>query len=90
MNKENVQDIGKVSDAIFGLRPVTFHEENMQRYGLIPEEVELVFPDLIVYNAEGEPQTIRYDVLSVLCLNEIKRQEIVIQKLIRRIERLEN
>src|SRR3984957_3053974 len=92
-DKENVQEIGMISEDIFNLRPVAFNYRNdsakVQQYGLIAEEVELVFPDLVTYNEEGEPESIKYDILLILCLNEIKRQKMVIQKMIKRIEKLE-
>ncbi|MCI0404036.1 MAG: hypothetical protein L0212_11005 [Acidobacteria bacterium] len=45
------------------------------QYGLIAEEVAEVMPELVVYDAEGQPQTVQYHVLPALLLNEFQRQE---------------
>jgi hypothetical protein len=44
------------------------------QYGLIAEEVAKVFPELAVMNAEGEPETVKYQDLSVLLLNELQKE----------------
>ena len=33
-----------------------------------------VFPDLVVYNEEGQPETVKYRLLSTLLLNELQKQ----------------
>jgi len=40
---------------------------------LIAEEVAEVFPDLVVYDEEGLPFTVKYHLLSSMLLNELKR-----------------
>jgi len=52
-------------------------------YGLIAEEVAEILPDLVVYDDEKQPFSVKYQDLPVLLLNEIK-------KLIKRIEVLES
>ena len=44
------------------------------QYGLIAEEVAEVFPDLAVLDAEGRPDTVKYQDLAVLLLNELQKQ----------------
>ena len=39
-------------------------------YGLIAEEVAEIFPDLVVYDEEGQPFTVKYHLLSSMLLNE--------------------
>jgi hypothetical protein len=51
-------------------------------FGLIAEEVEKVFPELVVHK-DGQPETVRYHELPALLLNEI-------QKLVKRVEFLES
>ena len=48
-----------------GARPVEF--------GLIAEEVAEIYPDLVVYDEEGEPYSVRYHVLAPMLLNELQR-----------------
>lgn len=35
----------------------------------------LALPDLVVYDEEGQPETVQYHKLSVLLLNELQRQK---------------
>jgi len=84
--KENVQDMADSSNAVMNLRPVNFNfkadKTKEKQYGLIAEEVNDIFPDLVLYNNEGMPESVKYHELPILLLNEIK-------KLAKRIEQLE-
>jgi hypothetical protein len=78
--KEDIHDMDNVSQRLFQLRPVTFRYTQAfaggakpVQYGLIAEEVAEVFPELAVMNAGGEPETVKYQDLSVLLLNELQR-----------------
>ena len=70
--------MGKTSEAIFSLRPVTFHykgdETNLPCFGLIAEEVAKVNPDLILLDKEGKPQTVRYEQVNAMLLNEFLKE----------------
>ena len=61
------------------LRPVTFHYKadanGPVQYGLIAEEVEKLFPDLVVRGADGTVRSVRYDELSAILLKEIQTQQ---------------
>jgi endosialidase-like protein len=63
---------------IYKLRPVTFaynqDASETRQYGLIAEEVEKVFPEIVVNDENGQPFTVQYHVLPVLLLNEIQKQ----------------
>jgi hypothetical protein len=78
--KEDIQDIGDGSSALMKLRPVRFHYKQdvdpsgVEQYGLVAEEVAKVYPDLVVYDEKGEPQTVRYHFVNALLLNEVQRQ----------------
>lgn len=80
--KEDVEDLGAVSRRLFDLRPVSFRYRpeyddgsGMLQYGLVAEEVEEVFPELVLRGRDGRPESVRYNLLSVLLLNELQRQE---------------
>lgn len=80
--KEDIRDLGSGSRGLSRLRPVTFRYiqpgidgSSRRDYGLIAEEVAAVFPDLVVYDADGRAQTVQYHELSVLMLNELQRQQ---------------
>lgn len=45
------------------------------QYGLIAEEVDEVFPAPAVREEDGSAYTIRYEMLPVLLLNEMKKQK---------------
>jgi hypothetical protein len=80
--KEDIEDMAGASAGLLSLRPVTFRYkqafENGNKpiqYGLIAEEVAEVFPDLVVYDEDGEPETVKYRLLSTLLLNELQKQQ---------------
>ena len=66
--------MGKLSEAIYSLRPVTFRykgdETDLPCFGLIAEEVAKVNPDLILLDKGGKPQTVRYEQVNAMLLNE--------------------
>ena len=76
--------MGASTDALMNLRPVTFKYKNDERgttqYGLIAEEVENVYPELVTYDADGELETVRYSMLTSMLLNEIQKQSAELQK----------
>lgn len=80
--KEDIEDLGSVSRRLFELRPVRFRYapeyddgSRLMQYGLIAEEVESSFPELVVRDTHGQVETVRYHLLSVLLLNEVRRHE---------------
>jgi trimeric autotransporter adhesin len=94
--KEDIRDMGDASAAVLRLRPVTFrytpeHDDGTHRtrYGLIAEEVADVLPALVQYTAAGEPQTVRYQELPAMLLNEVQRLHRTIQTEEQRIAALE-
>ena len=91
----------KASEAILGLRPVSFRykkeiEANgAKMFGLIAEEVEKVDPELVTRNEKGEAETVRYDAVNAMLLNEFlkehrknEKQEATIARLQKQIEAL--
>ena len=84
--KRNINTMNNESERIYNLIPVTFvyknDESEAQQFGLIAEEVDAVFPQLVVYDADGAAYTVRYEVLPVLLLNEMKKlkQDMQLQK----------
>lgn len=91
--KENISDMDDASRPIMDLRPVTFNLKNdrthSRKFGLIAEEVDEILPDLVAHNKEGDPETVKYQDLPVLLLNELQRQHNIIAELSRRLQRLE-
>lgn len=75
--KENITPLELDSSKVFDLRPVSFNwkpERGGQRdFGLIAEEAAKIFPFLVSNDQEGKPFSVRYELLSVLLLNESKK-----------------
>jgi hypothetical protein len=79
--KEDIKDMGEASSRLMSLRPVTFRykneidkEDRTLQYGLIAEEVAEVYPELVQYEKDGEPFTVRYHELGPMLLNEAQKQ----------------
>jgi trimeric autotransporter adhesin len=70
--------MGKASEAILALNPVTFHYKSdttgTSPFGLIAEEVAEVNPALVVQDKEGKPYTVRYDQVNAMLLNEFLKE----------------
>jgi hypothetical protein len=82
--KEDIEDMGTVSERLLALRPVTFRYkkatkegEQPLQFGLIAEEVAEVFPELVVFDDEGQPETVKYHLLTSMLLNELQKQKAV-------------
>jgi hypothetical protein len=92
--KTDVRDLGDPGDALARLRPVTFRykteaPEGDPHFGLVAEEVATALPALVVRDASGAPESVKYHELPALLLGEIQRQRNVIIELTKRIEALE-
>jgi hypothetical protein len=91
--KTDIQDMGGASSGLLRLRPVTFRykkpfADGSQpiQYGLIAEEVAEVYPDLVAYSGDGQPESVKYQVLDAMLLNELQRQQADIHNLQEQIE----
>lgn len=90
--KKNIEDMGNATGDLLNLRPVMFDyidsPSDRRQYGLIAEEVEKIMPDLVVYDKEQKPETVRYHELPVMLLNEMKKMQARIEALEKRLESL--
>jgi hypothetical protein len=101
--KEDVHDMAAASDGLLRLRPVTYRYKQPYAdgskpidYGLIAEEVAEVYPDLVVKDADGQIQTVQYQKLTPMLLNEVQKehklleqQEATVQQQAETIQQLE-
>ena len=91
--KEDIQNMGGASDRLLKLRPVTFrykgHADDSTQFGLIAEEVEKVFPELVLHDSAGRPETVMYHELPAMLVNELQKQQREIAELKSRLETLE-
>jgi len=84
--KDNIADMDAASNALMKLRPVTFHykgsgdvSSRTLQYGLIAEEVAEVAPGLVAHKANGEVETVYYQFLAPMLLNEYQKQQRTIE-----------
>ncbi len=91
--KDRIAGMDDDSSKILELNPVTFVYKNdataTKQYGLIAEEVNEIFPAIVVKDENGNPLTIQYHVLPVLLLNEIKKQHMRFARVEERLAALE-
>jgi hypothetical protein len=70
----------RASEALFALKPVTFRykkgidPQGIPQFGLLAEEVEKVNPDLVVRDGEGKVNTVRYEAINAMLLNEFLKE----------------
>ena len=78
--KDDIQPIDKASEVILALKPVTFrYKKEIDRFrtpqfGLVAEEVAKVNPALITRDHNGQPETVRYDAVNAMLLNEFLKE----------------
>jgi Chaperone of endosialidase len=79
--KEDIRDMGNASSGLMKLRPVTYRYTQPYAdgskpidYGLIAEEVEEVYPDLVAHSADGQVETVQYHKINAMLLNEVQKQ----------------
>src|SRR5262249_41666136 len=89
----DIDRMGKTSEAIFSLRPVTFHYKgdttNTPQFGLIAEEVAKVNAALILVDNEGKPYSVRYEHINAMLLNEFLKEHRAFREEQSKVERLE-
>jgi len=78
--KEEIKLMDKASETLFALKPVTFRYKKSVdpsqalSFGLIAEEVAQVNPALITRDEQGKPQTVRYEMVNAMLLNEFLKE----------------
>jgi Chaperone of endosialidase len=83
--KTEIASMGGSTQKLHELRPVSFHlksdPKGAVQYGLIAEEVNKVFPELVIRDDAGTIQGVRYDELAPMLLNEVQQQAAEIRDL---------
>ncbi len=78
--KDEIQPMDKASEAIFGLKPVTFRykpeldPDGIPQFGLVAEQVQKVDPDLVARDNKGKAYTVRYEAVNAMLLNEFLKE----------------
>jgi Chaperone of endosialidase len=91
--KHEIKRMGSASEAILGLKPVTFQYKSNKagtlQFGLIAEEVAEVNPNLVVRDNRGEIYTVRYEAVNAMLLNEFLKEHRRVEEQQATIRRLE-
>ncbi len=94
--KDTILDMDEASSALTKLRPVTFYYKTDKnpagrelQYGLIAEEVNDIYPGLVAHGLEGQIETVMYQFLPPMLLNEFQKQQRMIAAQAARLETLE-
>ena len=78
--KEAIKPMNKTSEAILALKPVTFRykkeldPDGIPQFGLVAEQVEKVNPDLVARDEQGKVNTVRYEAVNAMLLNEFLKE----------------
>jgi hypothetical protein len=77
--KTDIAPMPALSEKLSRLRPVTFHyktdPKRIPQYGLIAEEVDKVYPELVIRDDKGQIQGVHYEELAPMLLEEMQQQE---------------
>jgi septal ring factor EnvC (AmiA/AmiB activator) len=83
--KTQIKPMGKASESILALKPVTFNytgdNTNTLQFGLIAEDVAEINPELTVRDKTGELVTVRYDAVNAMLLNEFLKEHKKVEEL---------
>jgi hypothetical protein len=85
--KHDIKPMEKASEALYALKPVSFRYNEQYdatqtlAFGLIAEEVAEVYPDLVGRNREGKPESVRYEQINAMLLNEFLKEHRKVQEL---------
>jgi len=92
--KQNVKQMSNASEEIFSLKPVTFRykpevtKDATPQFGLVAEDVAKVDPDLVVRDGNGKIQSVRYEAVNAMLLNEFIKEHRQVQEQQKQIEKL--
>jgi hypothetical protein len=84
--KEDIKPLDVTSEALYALKPVSFRlkkeydETHALGFGLIAEEVEEVEPALVYYNKHGQAESVRYEMINAMLLNEFLKAHKIVEE----------
>ena len=92
--KENIKAIGDASEALYRLKPVSYRYKKeidstqSPAFGLIAEEVADVNAALVARNSNGEPESVHYEMVNAMLLNEFLKEHATVEELKKQIVEL--
>jgi hypothetical protein len=78
--KHDIKPLDNASEVLYALKPVSFRYNKEYdatqtiAFGLIAEEVAEVNPDLVGRNPQGQPESVRYEQINAMLLNEFLKE----------------
>ena len=84
--KDEIKPMKQASEVIYALKPVSFRykpEIEPTRplgFGLVAEDVEKISPDLVTRGGDGKVNTVRYDAVNAMLLNEFLKEHRTVEK----------
>jgi Chaperone of endosialidase len=78
--KHDIKPMDKASEKLYELKPVSFRYNKQYdatqtiAFGLIAEDVDQVYPDLVGRNPDGQPESVRYEQINAMLLNEFLKE----------------
>src|SRR5438477_911403 len=78
--KEAIKPMENASETIYQLRPVSYRYKKAidpsqsQAFGLIAEDVAEVNPALVAHDAKGQPESVHYEMVNAMLLNEFLKE----------------
>ena len=85
--KEEIRPMNDASEALYQLKPVSYRYKKeidstqSPAFGLIAEEVAEVNPDLVARNVKGQPESVHYEMVNAMLLNEFLKEHKKVEKL---------
>jgi hypothetical protein len=85
--KHDIKPMDKASEVLFALKPVSFRYNKQYdatqtiAFGLIAEEVAEVYPALVGRNDKGQPESVRYEQINAMLLNEFLKEHRKVEEL---------
>jgi hypothetical protein len=93
--KKDITNLPDKSHEVESLRPVSFRYNDQEmndqiQYGLIAEEVEKILPEMVIYNDEGQVQSVAYHLLPILLLQQYQKQQQSLRSYANQIKNLQD
>ena len=78
--KQDIKPMTNASEALYQLKPVTYRyrkevdPKQSRAFGLIAEEVAKANPALVALNSQGQPESVHYEMVNAMLLNEFIKE----------------
>ena len=90
--KEGIQPMDNVSEMLYRLKPVTYRYKKeidpnqSPAFGLVAEDVAEVNPALVARNCQGQPESVHYEMVNAMLLNEFLKEHRKVEQLTKDFE----